>query len=79
MDSEWSLRSRIDQNPMSWMIQVNGFVVDARFLKREVQEDAVRQGLIPFVERQLEMPVATIRMTGLSLDMNVGSRTPVGE
>ncbi len=32
-----------------------------------------------FVERQLEMPVATIRMTGLSLDMNVGSRTPVGE
>ena len=31
------------------------------------------------VERQLEMPVATIRMTGLSLDMNVGSRTPVGE
>ena len=49
MDSEWSLRSRIDQNPMSWMIQVNGFLVDARLLKREVQEEAVRQGLIPFI------------------------------
>ncbi|XZE20680.1 DUF6398 domain-containing protein [Pirellulaceae bacterium SH449] len=49
MDPEWSLRSRINQNPMSWMIQVNGFMVDARFLKREVQEEAFRKGLIPFI------------------------------
>ena len=39
MDLEWSLRSRMDQNPMAWMIQVNGFLVDARFLKREIQEE----------------------------------------
>jgi hypothetical protein len=37
MDPEWSLRSRMDQNPMAWMIQVNGFLVDGRFLKREIQ------------------------------------------
>lgn len=49
MDPEWSLLSRIDQNPMSWMIQVNGFLVDARILKREIQEEAVRKGLIPFI------------------------------
>lgn len=49
MDPEWSLRSRIDQNPMPWMIQINVFLVDARFLKREVQEEAVRQGLIPYI------------------------------
>ena len=49
MDPEWSLRSRIKQNPMAWMIQVNGFLVDARFLKREVQEEALRQGLIPHI------------------------------
>lgn len=29
------------------MIQVNGFLVDARFLKREFQEEALRKGLIP--------------------------------
>lgn len=34
MDPEWSLRSRIEQNPMAWMIQVNGFLVDARILQR---------------------------------------------
>lgn len=48
-DPAWSLRSRMDQNPMVWMIQVNGFLVDARFLKREFQEEALRKGLIPYI------------------------------
>jgi hypothetical protein len=49
MDPVWSLRSRIEHNPMAWMIQVNGFLVDARFLKREIQEEALRKGLIPYI------------------------------
>jgi hypothetical protein len=36
--------------------QVNGFVVDARRLQREVQEEAYRKGLIPYVPA--EKPVA---------------------
>src|ERR1700685_4226113 len=47
MDPAWSLRSQMDKNPMAWMIQVNGFLVDARLLKREIQEEALRKGLIP--------------------------------
>jgi hypothetical protein len=49
MDPEWSLRSRIERNPTAWMIQVNGFLVDARSLKREIQEEALRKGLIPYI------------------------------
>ncbi len=49
MDPEWSLQSQMDQNPMAWMIQVNGFLVDARFLTREIQEEALRKGLIPYI------------------------------
>ena len=49
MDPEWSLRSKMDQNPMAWMIQVNGYLVDARILKREIQEEALRKGLIPYI------------------------------
>src|SRR5476651_911185 len=49
MDPAWSLRSRMDKNPMAWMIQFNGFLVDARILKREFQEEALRQGLIPYI------------------------------
>ena len=53
MDPEWSLRSRIERNPTAWMIQVNGFLVDARFLKREIQEEALRKGLIPYIPERL--------------------------
>ena len=28
IDPAWSLRSRIEENPMAWMIQVNGFLVE---------------------------------------------------
>jgi len=49
MDPDWSLRSRLDRNPMAWMIQFKGFLVDARFLKREYQEEALRLGLIPYL------------------------------
>ncbi len=49
MDPAWSLGSVIDQNPMTWMIEVNGFLVDARELKREFQEEALRRGLIPYI------------------------------
>ena len=48
-DPEWTLPSRMDQNPMVWMIQVNGLLVDARREPREVQEEAFRKGLIPYI------------------------------
>jgi hypothetical protein len=49
MDPAWYLRSQMDRNPMAWMIQMNGFLVDARILKREYQEEALRKGLIPYI------------------------------
>jgi hypothetical protein len=48
-DPQWTLPSRMDENPRAWMIEVNGFVVDARHLKREFQEEAFRKGLIPYI------------------------------
>ena len=48
-DPHWTLPSRVDQNPMVWMIEVNGFVLDARYLKKEIQEEAFRKGLIPYI------------------------------
>jgi hypothetical protein len=48
-DPEWTLPSRVASNPRSWLIQVNGLIVDARYMPREVQEEAVQQGLIPYI------------------------------
>jgi tetratricopeptide (TPR) repeat protein len=41
--------SLIEQNPLAWIIQVNGLPVDARQMPREIQEEAYRKGLIPYV------------------------------
>ena len=48
-EPEWTLPSRIDQNPMAWMITVNGFILDARSAPRAIQEEAFRKGLIPYL------------------------------
>ncbi len=49
LDPNWSLPSRLDDNPMVWMLQVNGFIMDVRDAPREVQEMAFHKGLIPYV------------------------------
>jgi hypothetical protein len=45
----WTMPSLMDQNPMAWMITVNGLIVDARHAPRELQEEAYRKGLIPYI------------------------------
>jgi len=49
MDPHWTLPSRMADNPMVWLIQVDGMMVDARKLPREIQEEAVRRGIIPYL------------------------------
>jgi hypothetical protein len=45
----WTLPSQVDQNPLAWMIEVNGLLVDARHAPRQIQEEAFRLGLIPYL------------------------------
>jgi hypothetical protein len=49
MDMQWTLPSRMDDNPMAWMVMINGLIVDARRLPRPLQEEAYRKGLIPYI------------------------------
>jgi hypothetical protein len=44
---EFSRREMIEQNPIAWMISVNGFLIDARTAPPEIQAEARRLGLIP--------------------------------
>ena len=53
-DVQWSRPSRMDENPMAWMVTINGLVMDVRTLPREVQEEAYRKGLIPYLPGQRE-------------------------
>jgi hypothetical protein len=49
MDPNWSLPSMVDQNPLVWMLEVNGMIIDMRRAPRQLQEIAFRQGLIPYI------------------------------
>ena len=49
MDPNWYRPSQMDDNIMAWMIMVNGLIVDARSLPREIQEVAYEKGLIPYI------------------------------
>lgn len=49
MSSEWLLPSRMEQNPLIWMLEVNGFMVDVRHMPLEVQQIAFDKGFIPYV------------------------------
>jgi len=54
LDPEWTLPSRMGDNPLVWMLEVNGLLVDIRRSPREVQEVAFRNGLIPYIPEDRE-------------------------
>lgn len=54
MSVEWMLPSRMDANPLVWMLEVNGLIVDVRRAPLEVQEIAFAKGLIPYVPGRKE-------------------------
>jgi len=49
LNFEWTLPSRLDDNPLVWMLKANGLMMDARQAPREVQEIAFNKGLIPYI------------------------------
>lgn len=49
MSPEWTLPSRLAGNPLVWMLQINGVVIDIRQAPVELQQLAYKKGLIPFI------------------------------
>ncbi len=49
MDPAWMLKSIVDRNPIVWMAEVNGLLVDLRNMPREVQASAYELGMIPYI------------------------------
>jgi hypothetical protein len=49
MDPNWTIPSMIAENPLIWMLEINGLIIDVRHAPREIQEEAFRRGLIPYI------------------------------
>ena len=59
LSPDWCLPSRIDDNPLIWIVSVNGLPMDIRNAPREIQVAAFNQGIIPHIpnisnDRELE-------------------------
>ncbi len=55
-DPDWCLPSRLEDNPLVWMLEVNGFLMDIRHAPREAQVVAYQKGLIPWIPADRPKP-----------------------
>ncbi len=44
----------MDENPLVWILKVNGLLMDIRDAPREAQQVAYEQGLIPYIPADRE-------------------------
>jgi hypothetical protein len=49
LDPDWCLPELLKDNPLVWMLDVDGSMMDIRMAPRDVQEQAYDMGLIPFI------------------------------
>ena len=46
-EPELMRRNLLEQHPLTWLVEINGIPVDARWLPQELQDEARQLGLIP--------------------------------
>ncbi len=49
LEPQYTLSSQLEDNPLVWMVEINGIVIDIRNTSPELQKDALGNGLIPFI------------------------------
>ncbi len=47
--AEFLREDMVEASPMVWLIQVDGFVLDARHVPVEIQVQAFEKGIIPYI------------------------------
>jgi len=53
---DWCVPSNIDRNPLIWMLEVDGFIMDIRSAPLALQEAALAKGLIPYIPGRQDAP-----------------------
>jgi hypothetical protein len=54
LDLQWTLPSLAEKNPLTWMAEIDGLIVDLRSMPREIQEIAFAKGMIPHIPTDRE-------------------------
>jgi hypothetical protein len=58
LSPDWTLPSRLARNPLVWMLNIDGVLVDIRHAPIELQRLAFAKGLIPFIPAEQMEPTA---------------------
>jgi len=49
LDPDYTLVSQIEENPIIWIVEISGLLMDMRSVEPEIQQAAFEKGLIPFI------------------------------
>jgi hypothetical protein len=49
LDPKWCLPSKLEDNPLVWMVSINGFIIDVRKASYDIQVSAYEAGIIPYI------------------------------
>ena len=49
LDPDYTLASRLEENPLIWIVEISGLLMDMRSAEPEIQQAAFEKGLIPFI------------------------------
>lgn len=63
-DPEWTLPSMMADNPLIWLLEIDGMLIDARTLPVEMQDMLVDEGYLPFAPGDMhpdEAPASSAR------------------
>lgn len=54
LDTEWTIPSKMNENPLAWIVNFNGTPMDIRHASKKMQQIAFSKGLIPYIPDQEE-------------------------
>jgi len=75
LDPAWCLSSMLEDNPLVWMFEMeNGMIIDIRMAPRNVQEQAFREGLIPYIPADHDDAFVPRLATEQEQDMSPGKK-----
>ncbi len=75
MHPDWCLPSMLADNPVVWMLESDGIILDARQLPMEQQEHLVQAGVIPFVHPDARQAADLVEPAPASQRTNGGTAT----
>lgn len=55
LDLKWTIPSNLSKNPLTWLVNLDGFITDIRYVPKEIQEKALKDGIISHIPEEKDI------------------------